>query len=483
MFAIKMPKINYINEALSEAYYAPGSVIVEDYLLGPTIPGKWGASSRGTGATITWSLVEGGVQVIGNRISQSLSSFLLSGFEAEIRRAFLSWSSVANLKFVEVSDPGVSFNAVSAVSVDIRIAGSAIDELNNVLAQAALPPLNSGAAAGDIVLDSAENWQINSLNNQPSSVDLFQVIAHEIGHSLGLSHEANMPGSLMNPFYTEDFSGPQPDDVAGVRALYGSGVYRSDFNADGATDILLRNSVTGSNLIRTMNGTSPLSTVPFGRDVADPNWKFQVVGDFNADGRADVILRRYAGAGQSLAWSMNGAVILSESEFGRPVFDTSWEIVGSGDFNNDGKDDVILKNYLSDQNLIWYMNGYQIQNEGLYGRALSDTTWRISATGDFNGDGQTDIVLRHQAPNGGGQNIVWFMNGSNIIGEASIGRAVADVNWEISGAGDFNRDGKTDIFLRNYSNGSNLIWTMNGISILGEFTTPGIPDTNWKATT
>jgi hypothetical protein len=43
----------------------------------------------------------------------------------------------------------------------------------------------------------------------------------QIGFALGLA-QSNVPNSLMNPFYTEAFFGPQADDIAGMRALYGA---------------------------------------------------------------------------------------------------------------------------------------------------------------------------------------------------------------------------------------------------------------------
>jgi hypothetical protein len=46
------------------------------------------------------------------------------------------------------------------------------------------------------------------------------VSAHEIGHAIGLAH-TGVPASLMNPFYTEAFSGPQADDIAGAAFIYG----------------------------------------------------------------------------------------------------------------------------------------------------------------------------------------------------------------------------------------------------------------------
>src|SRR5260221_5055564 len=56
-----------------------------------------------------------------------------------------------------------------------------------------------------------------------------------------------------------------------------------DFNGDGRSDILWRNSMTGENVIWLMNGAAISSSVTFAT-VADPNWSIAGVGDFNGDG-------------------------------------------------------------------------------------------------------------------------------------------------------------------------------------------------------
>src|SRR3989454_3074625 len=111
-------------------------------------------------------------------------------------------------------------------------------------------------------------------------------------------------------------------------------VMRSDFNGDGTSDILWRNSATGQNTIWFMNGTTVSSSAIFST-VSDANWRIAGVGDFNGDGKPD-ILWRHSVTGQNVIWLMNGTTILSGTAFST-VADLNWSIAGVGDFNGDGK--------------------------------------------------------------------------------------------------------------------------------------------------
>ena len=61
--------------------------------------------------------------------------------------------------------------------------------------------------------------------------------------------------------------------------------------------------------------------------------------------------------------------------------------------------------------------------------AVTDTSWGIGGIGDFNGDGQPDVVWRHSFT---GNNALWYMNRTQVIGRAAL-PAVADTSWVIEG--------------------------------------------------
>jgi hypothetical protein len=101
------------------------------------------------------------------------------------------------------------------------------------------------------------------------------------------------------------------------------------------------------------------------------------------------------------------------------------------------------------------MNGAQITAVDLQNVSNS---WHIDGTGDFNGDGKSDILWR----NDNGQVSIWMMNGAQIT---AVDLQNVSNSWHIDGTGDFNGDGKSDILWRN-DNGQVSIWMMNGGSII-----------------
>lgn len=239
------------------------------------------------------------------------------------------------------------------------------------------------------------------------------------------------------------------------------------------SDLLWRNTSSGQDAVWQMNGSTLVSSF-YTVTVGDPNWKIQATGDFNSDGAPDYVWRNYS-TGQNVIWLMNADNTYRTGLYLTTVNDPNWQIAGAGDFDGDGKTDLIWRNYATGDNVYWLMDGTNLRTSG-YLLKVPDLNARISGVGDFNGDNQPDLVWRNYQT---GQNSIWLMNGLSLNSVASF-QTLADPNWNIVGAGDFDGDGKQDIAYRNYATGDNAYWKMNGTTyVSGVLLTP-VADPSWR---
>jgi C1A family cysteine protease len=95
---------------------------------------------------------------------------------------------------------------------------------------------------------------------------------------------------------------------------------------------------------------------------------------------------------------------------------------------------------------------------------------------DFNLDGKRDFVWRNEAT---GRNVVWYMDGATLIDTDEL-LSVNDPNWQIVGAGDPNGDQNTDIYWRNEATGRNVVWYMNGATRIDYDELSSVNDPNWQ---
>jgi sugar lactone lactonase YvrE len=241
-------------------------------------------------------------------------------------------------------------------------------------------------------------------------------------------------------------------DTANNTVRIGLESIAGDFNGDGRPDLVWENTSTGDRYLWLMQNTTYISSVYLGN--IPTQWQIVGTGDFNGDGQPDLVWENTS-TGDRYIWLMNGTSFITGIYVAN--ISTQWHIAAIADLNGDGQPDLVWENTVTGDRYVWLMQGTTYISSVYLGNIA--TTWHIVGAGDFDGDGHTDLVWENTSS---GERYLWLMNGTTYLSSVDLGSVA--LSWHIAGTGDFNGDGQPDILWENTSTGDRFVWLMTGTS-------------------
>jgi hypothetical protein len=208
-------------------------------------------------------------------------------------------------------------------------------------------------------------------------------------------------------------------------------------------------------------------------------WPLPPAADFDGDGYGDLAFRN-DDSGALVAWLLEG-IVRREGAFFSPSApaDGNWMPVALGDFDGDGDADLVFQNIDSGRLSIWHLNELLRVSATLLD-GPRDRAWRPVGAADLDGDGHTDLLWQHR---GSGALLAWLFDAAGGHREAaSSPRTTGDAALEIAALGDVDADGAVDFLLRHAVTGALSAWRMDGLQRIEELpvTPAAVPDLSWR---
>jgi len=217
-----------------------------------------------------------------------------------------------------------------------------------------------------------------------------------------------------------------------------------DFNADGRPDLAVANFGTNNVAILLSSGGGGGTFLPAVNYVSGDAPISVAVGDFNADGRPDLAVANFGSDNVSILLGNLGGTFQSPVNYAAGLGPFS---IAVGDFNADGQPDLAVANGFSDDISILLGNiggGGTFPAPVNYAAGIGPSS---VAVGDFNADGRPDLAVANRLSN----------NVSILLGNAppNAGTFLPAVNYTAGmfpfsvAVGDFNADGQPDLAVAN----------------------------------
>jgi hypothetical protein len=175
-------------------------------------------------------------------------------------------------------------------------------------------------------------------------------------------------------------------------------------------------------------------------------------GDFNGDGKTDLVLYNSKTALAYIGSGNGNGTFAFQSLFWSP----GYNFVATGDLNGDGKTDVALYNSSTGTMYTGISNGDGTFN---YKYTLISIGFTFLRLADFTGDGKADLFVYNAATGAA------FLGVGNGAGGFTFDPLSISPGYNLADVGDLNGDGKADIILYNGTNGNAATGISNGSGV------------------
>ncbi|MCG8587814.1 MAG: hypothetical protein MJE66_00835 [Proteobacteria bacterium] len=258
-------------------------------------------------------------------------------------------------------------------------------------------------------------------------------------------------------------------------ALIGHG----DFDGDADTDYLWQRASDGDLVISVMQD----GVEQFQSSLGVFNTAYALVGtgDTDADGDDDLVWYRTQApaAGRVTIFEIEANAKVAQNWVG-DFANTDFRPFALGDVDKDGDDDLYWYRVYdpagtSDDRVdinYWSFEGSQRAEAGTGGawlNAYDNLTYRPEAVGDFDGDGDDDVVWRNQVD---GNVVAWEIEDADGAHTGTKAQRVSNVwvgqflntEWVIVDSGDTNGDGIEDLIWYRAASGAVNIWEISALT-------------------